>query len=153
MLINLLASAALLNSLGSADIAQALDSRRLPSHGAPNVIARVDADVNGDTLLDAIVLYHYTTTREGGRSAYFIVAIVSGASGYELTPSLRIGYRGYELWSELHLDGEAFRLVGTKWLSDDAMCCPSAQATAVLHFEDGALVQTRGSWERSVPRE
>ncbi len=148
MTLPVIAASLLLNSIEPADVDLALDSRRLPDQGAPNVISRVEADVNGDSLADAIVLYNYVTTHRGGRSPYYVVAVVSGASGYEVTPTASIGHRGYEVWSELRLHGSDFLVIGTKWLSGDAMCCPSARAEAVLRFEDGKLVQVRGTWNR-----
>lgn len=118
--------------------------------GDPILQARGAADLNGDSLIDCVVVFTYSLGGGIHGQVQFLSVIASSPVGYVASWPVSVGARGYRDFNEVVIDGTAITLRGDFSVADETASMAYLPATGEVYYsyEDGKLREQGGSWAR-----
>jgi hypothetical protein len=116
----------------------------------PYVKAQATADLNGDNLIDAVVVYAYKVSVDLHGQLQYLSVVVSSPTGYVASWPVHVGARGYRDFREIQIEGTRITLRGDFTVADETASMARLPAAGEIYytFKDGKLREQGGKWTR-----
>jgi len=121
--------------------------------GDPILQAQAVADLNGDGLLDGVVVFSYQIGPSRDRRHTEYLTIVSSSSqGFAASWPIIVGARGFRTVTDIQIDRTEITLRGDFTVSDETanMATLPARGEVYYSYENGKLREQGGRWFRKT---
>jgi hypothetical protein len=153
-MLGVLALAAALEGV-SADFAPALNAlfrkHRDEGSGDPFVSIQAEADLNGDAIIDGVIIFSYRIGPSMDKShPQFLTLVTSSPTGYTASWPVLVGTAGTRYIRSLEIRGPEVVFFADFTVWDGTASMAHLPATGEIHYlyQDGALREQGGTWKR-----
>lgn len=103
------------------------------NYGDPYVKAQAVADLNGDSLVDCVVVFAYAIGEGVHGQVQFLSVVVSSSDGYVASWPVVIGARGFRNFYKVEIEGTRITLRGDFTVSDGTASMAALPATGEVY--------------------
>lgn len=131
-----------------------IESQRKPDNGPGVILAYGTHDYDGDSHPDRLVVYSFEHGPNPGDKSHEMYAVAFLTENFETTEVLVISGADMVPFSLEGYSSAGNELVirGKKYLSGDAMCCPSAETSITLAISNAEVVILKNEYRPPIDR-